>query len=96
MDRFAHAHLQAVPVGSSRNWIVTVRVANGDYYELTALDPWHAEQKLYDFARLNRLILQTAGFDVGRSLVRQGAGSPEGLSGVAPECGRHHLNKEEK
>lgn len=59
-DRFARAVFQRSPEGG----LIIVRTANGDYHELTALDAYHAESKLHQFARANRLILtECAGFD---------------------------------
>lgn len=60
-DRFARANLFCA---KDDNCLVTIRVGNGDYYELTAISRYHAEQKLHEFADANRLILtETAGFD---------------------------------
>jgi uncharacterized protein YqfB (UPF0267 family) len=59
-ERFARACL----FSEQDNYLVTIRVANGDYYELAAISKYHAEQKLHEFSSLNRLILtETAGFD---------------------------------
>ncbi len=61
-DRFAKANLRTIS-SDAYDYIVTVKVANGDYHELGAIDPYHADTKLQEFARTNRLILtECAGF----------------------------------
>jgi len=74
-DRFARAHLQVPTNPDSCDYLVTIRVGNGDYHELGAMDPYHAETKLHEFARTNRLILtECAGFSNGGRAVRSDSG----------------------
>ena len=76
-DRFARAHLDPVLSSpQSYDCVVTIKVANGDYYELRSIDRYHAEIKLHEFARHNRLILtECAGFSNGGRAVRSDSGS---------------------
>lgn len=61
--RFASARFVRSPIP-----LVIVQTGAGDYHELTALDAFHAENKLHQFARANNLILtEYAGFPGGRS-----------------------------
>lgn len=86
-ERFARANLLVPSNPDSCNYIVTVKVVNGDYHELGALDPYHAETKLHEFARNNRLIItEHAGFSKGSRAVRSNLGDDTDLavSSIAP------------
>jgi len=83
-DRFARANLQVPANPDSCNYIVTVKVANGDYHELGATDPYHADTKLQEFARTNHLILtECAGFSKGVRAIRSDSGDFAGRA-VSP------------
>jgi hypothetical protein len=73
--RFARAVFHSYP---NNNCIITIKTGNGDYFELVALDQYHAETKLHEFVSTNNLILvECAGFNTTRrSVTRQAANSP--------------------
>ncbi|MFA5430088.1 MAG: hypothetical protein WC329_02895 [Candidatus Omnitrophota bacterium] len=82
-DRFARAQFQEISADKYHG-IVIIRVGNGDYFELTALDRYHAETKLHEFARTNKLILiEVAGFSNGSRAAR-GSGGNTGRRLVSP------------
>ena len=85
-NRFARAHFQP---HSDYAGVVTVKVGNGDYFELTALDRYHAETKLHEFARANHLILiECSGFSKGSRTVSDG-GDNAGRTIVSPIAAPH-------
>ena len=60
--RFATAHFERSPVP-----LVIVKTGAGDYFELSVLDQFHAEQKLFGFIKANSLILtECSGLDKSR------------------------------